>query len=216
MVFIYFRESTRSSLSESRRSSSSDDESTEVGKNTKHGKIKRGLGKLSNMFHKSSSPRKNQNSEAWSQELFTTPRPNLRPVGEKRVSVNMVLEQDLKGGIKENDNKNNPDCEESRADESIKGETDGASKGHLGQKAKELVKNAGKNALRRLSDKRLDKNTEEQLLGDDYEEEDASTRYSSVAKDTKENPLVVESSPISMQEPTSSSGDKLLNKSEVS
>ena len=112
MVFIYFRESSRSSLPESHRSSSSDDESTEVGKNTKHGKIKRGLGKLGNMFHKSSSPRKNQNSEAWSQELFTTPRPNLRSVGEKRVSVNMVLDQDLKDGIKENDNKSNPDCEE--------------------------------------------------------------------------------------------------------
>ncbi|XP_078176898.1 C2 domain-containing protein At1g53590-like isoform X3 [Carex rostrata] len=205
------RESSRSSLPESRRSSSSDDESTEVGKNTKHGKIKRGLGKLGNMFHKSSSPRKNQNSEAWSQELFTTPRPNLRSVGEKRVSVNMVLEQDLKGEIKENDNKNNPDCEESRVDESIKSE----GKGHLRQKAKEMVKNAGKSALRKLSDKRMDKNTEEQLLEDDYGN-DSLTRYNSVSKEeSKENPLVVESSPISIQNLSPSSEDKLSNKSEV-
>lgn len=119
----------------------------------------------------------------------------------------MVVDQDLKGGIKENDNKSNPDCEESRVDESIKSETDNAGKGHLRQKAKEMVKNAGKSAFRRLSDKRMDKNTEEQLLEDDYGN-DSMNGYSSVSKEiSKENPLVVESSPISIQNLSSSRED---------
>jgi hypothetical protein len=207
--FFHFRGSPRSFLSESSRSDSSDEESIEVGKSTKHGKIKRGLGKISNMFHR--SPRKNQSPEVWSEELFTTPRSNLRPLGEKTVSVNIVIDEDSKGEIKEND----PDCEEPDVETCIKSEIDNVDKGNFRRKAKDIVKNAGRNALRKLSDKRLDKNSEEKLSRDDYED-DALSRCSDVSKEvSKESTLGrVEGSPISVHELTSTRGDILLNKSE--
>jgi hypothetical protein len=213
IFFFHFRESPRSFLSESRRSDSSNEELIEVGNNTKHGKIKRGLGKISNVFHR--SPRKNQSPEVWSEEQFTTPRSNLRPLGEKMVSVNIVLDEDSKGETTENDNNNSPDCEEPVVEISIKSETDNVGKGHLRQKAKDIVKNAGRNALRKLSDKKLDKNSEEQLSRDDYEK-DALSRCSDVSEEvSKESTLAVESSPISAQELPSTRGNILLSKSEV-
>ncbi|KAJ4770201.1 Calcium-dependent lipid-binding (CaLB domain) family protein [Rhynchospora pubera] len=220
-------ESPRSLLSESLRSDSSNDESTEMNKNTKHSKIKKGLGKIKEVFH-IGSPRKDRSSEAWTQELLPTPRssnlrpeawnqeqfptprpPNLRPVGEKTVSVNIVLDQDSRGETKEN-SISSPDYEESTVDVPIKNESDRADKGRFRQK----LKHAGQHALRKLSDKRSDKNKEQQL-GDDYVM-DASSRHSDVTNEVaKGNPLIVGSSPISVQGLSSPKDDILLNKSEV-
>lgn len=146
-------DSPRSSVSESHRSDSSTEEATSSKSHRHLHKVKKGLGKLAGaVLHR--SPRKENDDEA---SPCVAPHPNIRPVGESRVSVTYVVDQDPganRSGSRPDDQQQSPEREE----------LDSPTKRHLRKKAVHMVKHAGKtahNLKSMFSKKGLDKSKEE-------------------------------------------------------
>ncbi|OEL19411.1 C2 domain-containing protein [Dichanthelium oligosanthes] len=147
-------DSPRSSVSESHRSDSSTEEPTS-GKSHRHlRKVKKGLGRLAGaVFHR--SPKKETDDEA---SPCMTSHPNIRPVGESRVSVTYVVDQDP------GSNRKGTRTEEQQHSSPEREELDSPTKRHLRKKAAHMVKHAGKtahNLKSMFSKKGLDKSKEE-------------------------------------------------------
>jgi len=147
-------DSPRSSVSESNRSDSSTEEPTS-GRSHRHlHKVKKGLGKLAGaVFHR--SPKNGTDDEA---SPCVTPHPNIQPVGESRVSVTYVVDQDP-GSNREGTRTN-----EQQHSSPEREELDSSSRRHLRKKAAHMVKHAGKtahNLKSMFSKKDLDKSKEE-------------------------------------------------------
>jgi hypothetical protein len=113
--------------------------------------VKKGLGKLAGaVLHR--SPKENDDEAS----PCVTPHQNIRPVGESRVSVTYVVDQDpgVDGsGSRPDDHQQSPEREE----------LDSPSKRHLRKKAVHMVKHAGKtahNLKSMFSKKGLDKSKE--------------------------------------------------------
>ncbi|KAG0513541.1 hypothetical protein BDA96_10G111300 [Sorghum bicolor] len=147
-------DSPRSSASESHRSDSSTEEATSSKSHRHLHKVKKGLGKLAGaVLHR--SPRKENDDEA---SPCVTPHPNIRPVGESRVSVTYLVDQDPgvnRSGSRPDDQQQSPEREE----------LDSPNKRHLRKKAVHMVKHAGKtahNLKSMFSKKGLDKSKEEE------------------------------------------------------
>ncbi|CAN6244139.1 unnamed protein product [Urochloa humidicola] len=148
-------DSPRSSVSESQRSDSSTEEPTS-GKSHRHlRKVKKGLGKLAGaVFHR--SPKNETDDEP---SPCVTPHPNIRPVGESRVSVTYVVDQDpgssRKGTVTDEQQHSSPEREDPNS----------PTKRHLRKKAAHMVKHAGITTAHNLksmfSKKSLDKSKEE-------------------------------------------------------
>ncbi|CAL5022305.1 unnamed protein product [Urochloa decumbens] len=147
-------DSPRSSVSESQRSDSSTEEPTS-GKSHRHlRKVKKGLGKLAGAFHR--SPKNETDDEP---SPCVTPHPNIRPVGESRVSVTYVVDQDpgssRKGTVTDEQQHSSPEREDPNS----------PTKRHLRKKAANMVKHAGKTTAHNLksmfSKKSLDKSKED-------------------------------------------------------
>lgn len=145
-------DSPRSSVSGSHRSDSSTEEPTSSKSHRHLQKVKKGLGKLAGaVLHR--SPKKENDDEA---SPCVTPHQNIRPVGESRVSVTYVVDQDpgVDGsGSRPDDHQQSPEREE----------LDSPSKRHLRKKAVHMVKHAGKtahNLKSMFSKKGLDKSKE--------------------------------------------------------
>ncbi|XP_062223436.1 C2 domain-containing protein At1g53590-like isoform X2 [Phragmites australis] len=163
-------DSPRSSLPESQRNDSSTEEPGN-GKSHRHlRKVKKGLGKLAGaVFHR--SPKKESNVEASS---CVTPHPNIQPVGESRVSVTFVVDQDP------GNNRTQLRADDQNSSE----ELDNPTKKHLRKKAAHMVKHAGKtadNLKTMFSRKGLDKSKEE--CQDDEKDDPAATKIDSVEVD---------------------------------
>ncbi|XP_066376194.1 C2 domain-containing protein At1g53590-like isoform X2 [Miscanthus floridulus] len=146
-------DSPRSSVSESHRSDSSTEEATSSKSHRHLHRVKKGLGKLAGaVLHR--SPRKENDDEA---SPCVVPHPNIRPVGESRVSVTYVVDQDPganRSGSRPDDQQQSPEREE----------LDSPTKRHLRKKAVHMVKHAGKTAhnLKSIfSKKGLDKSKED-------------------------------------------------------
>nr|CAB3449704.1 unnamed protein product [Digitaria exilis] len=147
-------DSPRSSVSESHRSDSSTEEPTS-GKSHRHlHKVKKGLGKLAGaVFHR--SPKKETDDEA---SPCVTPHINIHPVGESRVSVKYVVDQDPES------NTNGTRTDEQQHSSPEREELNSPTKRHLRKKAAHMVKHAGKtahNLKSMFSKKGLDKSKEE-------------------------------------------------------
>ena len=147
-------DSPRSSVSESNRSDSSAEEPTS-GRSHRHlHKVKKGLGKLAGaVFHR--SPKNGTDDEA---SPCVTPHPNIQPVGESRVSVTYVVDQDP-GSNREGTRTN-----EQQHSSPEREELDSSSRRQLRKKAAHMVKHAGKtahNLKSMFSKKDLDKSKEE-------------------------------------------------------
>ncbi|CAD6339752.1 unnamed protein product [Miscanthus lutarioriparius] len=146
-------DSPRSSVSESHRSDSSTEEATSSKSHRHLHRVKKGLGKLAGaVLHR--SPRKENDDEA---SPCVVPHPNIRPVGESRVSVTYVVDQDPganRSGSRPDDQQQSPEREE----------LDSPTKRHLRKKAVHMVKHAGKtahNLKSMFSKKGLDKSKED-------------------------------------------------------
>lgn len=146
-------DSPRSSMSESHRSDSSTEEPTSRKSHRQLHKVKKGLGKLAGaVFHR--SPKEENDDEA---SPCVTPYTNIRSVGESRVSVTYVVDQDAgtnRTQSKPDDQQQSPDREE----------LDSPTKRYLRKKAVHIVKHAGKtshNLKSMFSKKGLDKSKEE-------------------------------------------------------
>ncbi|KAL6877582.1 hypothetical protein ACP4OV_012797 [Aristida adscensionis] len=145
-------DSPRSSVSDQRSDSSTEEPG--VGKSHRHlHKVKKGLGKLAGaVFHR--SPKKESDDDV---SPCVTPHPNIRRVGESRVSVTYVVDQDPGNNRTQqgaDDQHSSPEREE----------LDSPTKKHLRKKAVHMVKHAGKtahNLKSMFSRKGLDKNKEE-------------------------------------------------------
>jgi hypothetical protein len=140
-------------VSESHRSDSSTEEATSSKSHRHLHKVKKGLGKLAGaVLHR--SPRKENDDE---DSPCVAPHPNIRPVGESRVSVTYVVDQDPganRSGSRPDDQQQSPEREE----------LDSPTKRHLRKKAVHMVKHAGKtahNLKSMFSKKGLDKSKEE-------------------------------------------------------
>ncbi|KAG2650586.1 hypothetical protein PVAP13_1NG162700 [Panicum virgatum] len=147
-------DSPRSSVSESNRSDSSTEEPTS-GRSHRHlHKVKKGLGKLAGaVFHR--SPKNGTDDEA---SPCVTPHPNIQPVGESRVSVTYVVDQDP------GSNREGTRTKEQQHSSPEREELDSSSRRHLRKKAAHMVKHAGKtahNLKSMFSKKDLDKSKEE-------------------------------------------------------
>lgn len=146
-------DSPRSSVSESQRSDSSTEEPTS-GKSHRHlRKVKKGLGKLAGaVFHQ--SPKK-QNDDYPSP--YVKPQLNIQPVGESRVSVTYVVDQDP------GSNRTGPKADDKQHLSPEIDELDSLTKRHLRKKAVHMVKHAGKTAhnLKSMLSKNLGENKEE-------------------------------------------------------
>ncbi|AQK59178.1 Calcium-dependent lipid-binding (CaLB domain) family protein [Zea mays] len=156
-------DSPRSSVSGSHRSDSSTEEPTSSKSHRHLQKVKKGLGKLAGaVLHR--SPKENDDEAS----PCVTPHQNIRPVGESRVSVTYVVDQDPAGvdgsGSRRDDHQQSPEREE----------LDSPSKRHLRKKAVHMVKHAGKtahNLKSMFSKKGLDKSKEEHRSDEECDEE---------------------------------------------
>jgi hypothetical protein len=158
-------DSPRSSISESQTSNSSTEEPSN-GKSHRHlRKVKKGLGKLAGtMLHKSS---KHGNDDETSP--CVTPHSNIQPIGESRVSVTYVVDEDAR-----NRTEQRPDDQQSSPE---RGEVDSPTKRPLRKKAAHMVKHAGKTAGKTahnlksmFSRKGLDKSEEEECTNDEEDD----------------------------------------------
>ncbi|KAJ1269970.1 hypothetical protein BS78_06G019000 [Paspalum vaginatum] len=189
-------DSPRSSVSESQKSDSSTEEHTS-GKSHRHlHKVKKGLGKLAGaVFHR--SPKKQSDDYP---SPCMTPHPNIQPVGESRVSVTYVVDQDPgtnRTGMRADDQQHSsPEREE----------LDSPTKRHLRKKAVHMVKHAGKtahNLKSMFSRKGLDNNKEE--CGNDEEGDVVSMKIDGVQID-----LPVPSNDVDAQDFVTDVKDKAL------
>ncbi|KAG1334958.1 C2 domain-containing protein [Cocos nucifera] len=140
--------------------------------------IKKGLHKIGSVFHKSPSK---ESPRGHAENAVPTPRPNI--LGEKRTSVNFIVDDNHSGNSGELD----------------KGEPESPRKGHVKGMAKNIVKQAGKSArsLKNvLSKKGSNKYKEEQLL--EADKEDVSEGSKSPNDLLNNDPLVVGGSPINV------------------
>nr|CAD1839214.1 unnamed protein product [Ananas comosus var. bracteatus] len=164
-----FKENPSSPASRSHLSDTSNEESLDVGKSHRHAKLKRGLGKLSSVFHR--SPKKGSERESADVPL-PTPPPNIRPLGEKRISVKLIVDEDI-GGKNEGSKLENEN--ERFSPEKDEGESPG--RRHLKDKAKNMVKQAGKSAQSIkgvFNRKSSGKKKEQSLETDERDEADGS------------------------------------------
>ncbi|XP_038984951.1 C2 domain-containing protein At1g53590-like isoform X2 [Phoenix dactylifera] len=166
--------------------SSNNDEKVDGNKFHQLRTIKKGLQKIGSVFHK--SPRK-ESPRGHAEDAAPAPRPNIQPLGEKRTSVNFVVDDNCSGSSGELD----------------KGEMESPSKGHLKGMAKNIVKQAGKSAhsLKSvLSKKGSNKFKEEQPS--EADKEDVSEGSKSPNDLLNDDPLVVGGFPLSEhdKEPT--------------
>ncbi|XP_039839661.1 C2 domain-containing protein At1g53590-like isoform X4 [Panicum virgatum] len=147
-------DSPRSSVSESNRSDSSAEEPTS-GRSHRHlHKVKKGLGKLAGAVLRR-NPKNGTEDEA---SPCVTPHPNIQPVGESRVSVTYVVDQDP------GSNREGTRTDEQQHSSPEREELDSSSRRQLRKKAAHMVKHAGKtahNLKSMFSKKDLDKSKEE-------------------------------------------------------
>ncbi|XP_073110470.1 C2 domain-containing protein At1g53590 isoform X2 [Elaeis guineensis] len=140
--------------------------------------IKNGLHKIGSLFHKSPSK---ESPRGLVENAVPTPRPNIQPLGEKRTSVNFIVDDYHSGNSGELD----------------KGEPGSPRKGHVKGMAKNIVKQAGKSARSLksvLSKKGSNKFEEEQPS--EADKEDVSEGSKSPNDLLNNDPLVVGGSPI--------------------
>ncbi|TVU32312.1 hypothetical protein EJB05_24037 [Eragrostis curvula] len=158
-------DSPRSSVSESQRSDSSTEEPGNGKSHHRHlRKVKKGLGKLAGaVLHRSS--KKGSDDEA---SPCVTPHPNIRPVGESRVSVTYVVDQDP-GNSKLQKGTDDPHSSPERE------ELDSPTKRHLRRKAVHIVKHAGKTAQNLKTMFRRKGSDKSKYECQNDEEDDAST-----------------------------------------
>ncbi|CAN6231462.1 unnamed protein product [Urochloa humidicola] len=188
-------DSPRSSVSESQRSDSSAEEPMS-GKSHRHlRKVKKGLGKLAGaVFHR--SPKNETDDEP---SPCVTPHPNIRPVGESRVSVTYVVDQDpgssRKGTVTDEQQHSSPEREDPNS----------PTKRHLRKKAAHMVKHAGKTTAHNLksmfSKKSLEKSKEE--YQNDEEGDVVAMKIDGVAAD----PPVLNNDAVDLQESAADSKD---------
>lgn len=160
-------DSPRSSVSESQTSNSSTEEPASGNKSHRHlRKVKKGLVKLAGAM------RHNKNSKNVSDDEETspceTPHPNIRPVGESRVSVTYVVDEDPGNISMERRSDDQHSSPERAGDES-------PTKGQLRKKAAHMVKHAGKaahNLKSMLSRKGLDKGKEDECRNEEEDDLD--------------------------------------------
>ncbi|PAN05859.1 hypothetical protein PAHAL_1G145500 [Panicum hallii] len=147
-------DSPRSSVSESHRSDSSTEEPMSAVSHRHLHKVKKGLGKLAGAVFRR-SPKNGTDDEA---SPCVTPHPNIQPVGESRVSVTYVVDQDP------GSNREETRTDEQQHSSPEREELDSSSRRHLRKKAAHMVKHAGKtahNLKSMFSKKDLDKSKEE-------------------------------------------------------
>lgn len=156
------------------------DENVDGNKSHQLRTIKKGLRKLGSVFHRSpvkERPREHVKNAA------PSPHRNIQPLGEKRTSVNFIVDDNHSGNSGELD----------------KGELESPSKGQAKEMAKNIVKQAGKSASSLksvLSKKSSNKFKEEQLL--EADKEDVSEGSKSPNDLLNNDPLVVGGSPINV------------------
>ncbi|KAL5203575.1 hypothetical protein ABZP36_008446 [Zizania latifolia] len=160
-------DSPKSSQSESQRSDSSTEEPAN-GKSHRHlRKVKKGLGKLAGAVFK--GPKRENDEEA---SPCVTPHPNIRPVGETRVSVTYVVDED-----------SSPE----------RGELDSPTKRHLRKKAVHMVKHAGNKTAHNLKSMFSRKGSDKSKEGQDDEKDNPDATEvdpSKVEKDCPEATVV--------------------------
>uniref|UniRef100_A0ACD5XSS2 Uncharacterized protein n=2 Tax=Avena sativa TaxID=4498 RepID=A0ACD5XSS2_AVESA len=170
-------DSPRSSMSDSQTSNSSTEEPTS-GKAHRHlHKVKRGLVKLAGALrHK--SPKNGSDDETSQCEVS---RQNIQPVGESRVSVTYVVDEDAGN----NRTDQGPDDHYSSPE---RGEVESPTKRRLRNKAVRMVKHAGKIPAQSLksmfSRKGLDKSKEDGCRDDEEDDLDDEMRVDSPAHDS--------------------------------
>ncbi|XP_037483913.1 C2 domain-containing protein At1g53590-like [Triticum dicoccoides] len=155
-------DSPRSSVSESQTSNSSTEEPASGNKSHRHlRKVKKGLVKLAGaMRHNKNSKNTSDDEESSPCE---TPHPNIRPVGESRVLVTYVVDEDARSSSMERRSDDAHSSPERAGEES-------PTKGQLRKKAAHMVKHAGKaahNLKSMLSRKGLDKGREDECRNEE-------------------------------------------------
>ena len=176
-------DSPRSSMSESQTSNSSTEEPAS-GKSHRHlRKVKKGLVKLAGAMRQKST-KKGSDDET---SPCATPRPNIRPLGENRVSVTYVVDED----VGNNTTEQRPDDQHSSPE---RGEVESPTKRKLSNKAVHMVKHAGKTAQNlksMFSRKGLDKSKEDGCRNDEEDDLDVrrvdSPAHESTVSDTPES-----------------------------
>ncbi|EAY85558.1 hypothetical protein OsI_06931 [Oryza sativa Indica Group] len=165
-------DSPKSCQSESQRSDSSTEEPAN-GKSRHHlHKVKKGLGKLAGAMFK--SPKKESDDEA---SPCVTPHPNIKPLGEKRVSVRYVVDEDPSENLSD-DQHSSPE----------RGESESPTKRHLRKKAVHMVKHAGNKTAHNLKNMFSRKGSDKSKEGQDDQKDDPDTIVVEPSKVKKDNP----------------------------
>ncbi|KAK3152854.1 hypothetical protein QOZ80_2BG0164400 [Eleusine coracana subsp. coracana] len=161
-------DSPRSSVSGSQRSDSSTEEPSNGKTHHRHlHKVKKGLGKLAGAVLKRNSKKETD----YDSPTCVTPQPNIRPVGESRVSVTYVVDQDpgnskIQKGA--DDQHSSPEREE----------LDSPTKRHLAKKAVHIAGKTAQNLKSVFSRKGSEKSKEE--CQNDDEDDPSATKIDAV------------------------------------
>jgi hypothetical protein len=192
-------DSPRSSVSGSQRSDSSTEEPGNDKTRHRHlSKVKKGLGKLAGAVLNRSS-KKVSDDEA---PTCVTPHPNIRPVGESRVSVTYVVDQDP-GNRKMQKGADDQHSSPERED------LDSPTKRHLRKKTVHIVKHAGGKTAHNLksmfSRKGSDKSKEE-CQNDEEDDDRSATKIDAVVAP------IPSSAAVDAAEPVADGDDKISAK----
>uniref|UniRef100_A0A0D9VFA7 SMP-LTD domain-containing protein n=1 Tax=Leersia perrieri TaxID=77586 RepID=A0A0D9VFA7_9ORYZ len=164
-------DSPKSCQSESQRSDSSNEEPAN-GKSHRHlRKVKKGLGKLAGVFK---SPKKESDDESLP---CLTPHPNIKPLGEKRVSVRYVVD--------DGHYENLPDDQDSSPE---RGELESPTKRHLRKKAVHIVKHAGNKTAHNLKHMFSRKGSDKSKEGQDDQKDDPEMAVEEPSNVEEDNP----------------------------
>ncbi|RWV96207.1 hypothetical protein GW17_00041102 [Ensete ventricosum] len=178
---------SRSSSSRSRQSDSSSNEESVDGKKTRLKTIRKGLHKLSSVFHR--SPRKGSPQQC--QEVVAPPPPpNLWPIGEKRTSIKVIMPDsfDEKNGV--------PKLGEESRNSEIS-EREGPGRGSMLQTPKNFISKSSKSLKSVLSRKDSDK-LKEEVRSPGADDKDNSHGTNSSGDGLVDDPLVIGGLPISI------------------
>lgn len=177
---------SRSSSPGSRQSDSSSNEEPADGKKPRLKIIKTGLHKLSSVFHR--SPRKGSSRQC--QEVVAPPPPpNLRPIGEKRTSIKVIMPDgfDEKNGV--------PKLDEERCNSEIS-ERESPGKGSMLQTPKNFISKSSK-SLKSVLSRKEESNKLKEVQSPGAEDKDNSQGTNS-SDGLVDDPLVIGGLPISV------------------
>ncbi|CAL9195891.1 unnamed protein product [Musa hybrid cultivar] len=179
---------SRSSSPRSRQSDSGSNEESADGKKPRLKIIKKGLHKLSSVFHR--SPRKGSPRQCQEVVAPPPPPPNLWPIGEKRTSIKVIMPDgfDEKNGV--------PKLDEERCNSEISERESPAKGSTMLQTPKNLISKSSKSLKSVLSRKESDKLKEVQSPG--AEDKDNSQGTNSSSDGLVDDPLVIGGLPISI------------------